>query len=187
MPNTDNTAGPADTAEDQAPSTTADQPAKGWEDLFEGMSPADVRKQLDDALAARDEWKGHSRTWENRSKKAATENDRLATRVAELEAVDHPSTEEVDALKSDNETLHREVALWRELTRLGVDAYAAMDSRSFMDAMSQVHPGSEEFGEAVQTALRALPAHHHLAGETPADSTGQGMRLFERIHGRRPN
>ena len=156
-----------------------------WETVFDGQTPGEVKKSLDDSSASLQEWKGHARTWETRAKKSASEVDELKARVAELEGVEHPDPSKVDAMAADLKASRLENALWRELTRAGVDAHRVMDSRSFMASVEGLDPDDEGFRQDINDALSEVPSMRQFSGESPADSNGRGMALFERIHGKK--
>lgn len=142
---------------------------------------AELVAQLEEATKKLDEWKGHSRTWEDRAKASKAAADEATEKLAGLEDGARRLTEAETELAASR----LEVAMWRELTRRGVDAARMMDSRSFMSAMSGADPTDEAFGDQVTEAVSAVPTVTNLSGETPAETAGRGKALFERIHGQK--
>ena len=134
-----------------------------------------------------EEWKKHSRTWENRAKKSEKEANDAKAVIEELKARDVVPSEELNSIKAELETQRTENRLWRELTTLGVDAHRVMDSRSFMSKVAELSSDDEDFLDSVKEALGSVPSHSGFNLETPSDRLNSGDALYERIHGKKNN
>jgi len=113
---------------------TQQQPATGddWGSLFEGMSPAEVRRALD-----------NSRKWETRAKSNKAKLDELqATSLpAEGEEDWKAKYEAEQARASEAESraveLTYETTVTRIAAQVGADAEALLDSQKFRDAVAK--------------------------------------------------
>jgi hypothetical protein len=110
-------------------------------------------------------WKGHSRTWEERAKAKADQEQNLA-KVAQalgLEgATPDPAVlaQQVAAEKARSTALARENAVLVAASAAGADASALLDSRSFLATLENVDPTDRNAVQAaVQAAVAANPRY----------------------------
>lgn len=126
-----------------------------WNDLFPDKTPEQVQeklaedeKKLTDATQKLDEWKGHARTWEDRSKENKTRVEALENELQqarESAAEGGLSAAEAEQLKQRATAAEGELSLTRKLTGMGADAAALMDSKSFMEQVQGLDPEAEDY------------------------------------------
>ena len=152
-----------------------------WSSLFEGKTPAEVKKELDDALAsvgsgAEDnpwaemfkdlkpedvkEALDNSRKWETRAKSNKTKADQL-DELVKLISGDDGNEPDPDKLKGDLSAAQRESqqtkvenAVLRRAGRHEADGARLVDSRSFMDSVAGLDPTADDFTSKVDAAIK---------------------------------
>lgn len=87
----------------------------------------------------------------------------------------------ISGLQSENAGLRREVRAWEEASRQGANTLALLDSRSFLDSLSQLDPAAEDFRSSLEKAVtQALDANPALKADAiprvpkPDPSQGSG-------------
>lgn len=166
-----------------------------WNDLFPDMTPEQAKVKLEADANKLEEWKGHSRTWENRSKENHTA---LEAAQAELEAakaaVGEGAVDAVTAeqLKQRAKAAEDELSLTRKLSVMGVDSTSLMDSKSFMDDVSALDPEAEDYEKDFTALVESRTkgtggpfVGHHLPGVRRELSGGDMPKktLWDEVHG----
>lgn len=173
-----------------------------WDELFPGQTPEQVKaklaedtQKLVDAEKKVEEWKGHARTWEDRSKENLT---RLQQVEADLVQAKGAATEgglsaaEAEQLKQRATKAESELALTQKLVGMGADASTLLDSLSFREDISKLDPEAEDYDETLTSLVEErtpknggpfVPNYppgvrrHVAGGDAPKPS------LWEEIHG----
>lgn len=173
-----------------------------WNDLFPDKTPEQVQaelkedeKKLTEATQKVEEWKTHSRTWEDRSKENKTRVETLETELQQARegaAEGGLSAAEAEQLKQRADAAEGELSLTRKLTGMGADSAALMDSKSFMEQVQGLDPEAEDyedqFTDLVESrnqssggpfAARQLPGVRRQVsgGDLPKKS------LWDEVHG----
>lgn len=127
--------------------------------------------------AERDEWKGHSRTWEERAK-AKTDQEALLAKVAQTLGIEgaKPTAEQIAqqaaAAQATAKQLARENAVLLAAPTIGADAAALLDSHSFRTQLEQIDPNDRAaVAAAVQAAVAANPRYAAQAAAPAAQPT----------------
>jgi hypothetical protein len=82
-------------------------------------------------------------------------------------------TAERDTLKATNADLLAQNSVLRVASKLGADADALLDSKSFTDSLSKIDASdSKAVGEAIKKAIEANPRYKNAAGFSGADHAG---------------
>ncbi|MFE4991418.1 hypothetical protein ACFRH4_08710 [Streptomyces mirabilis] len=130
----------------------------------------DWRAEAQRLQAEADRWKANSRKNEN-GKKA---NNDLLAKVAEalgLDAGTKPDadqlTQQLTASQSEVRQSKVEAAVLRTAARLGVDGDALLDSRSFLNSLTDVDPSDSA---AVEAAVNAVKTRFQNPSTTTADA-----------------
>lgn len=152
-----------------------------WSSIFEGQTPAEVKKALDDATAAAaatgddSSWASlfegqkpedvkealdNSRKWETRAKGNKTKADQLDSLV---EAITGKKDDQLDPdeLKGQLSAARRETratkvenAILKGAGKHHANPALLVDSRSFMDSVADLDPSADDFAKNVDEAIR---------------------------------
>lgn len=163
VPPTPAAAAPAAPAAPSAPATPA-------------VPATDPAAEIARLQAQVDEWKGHSRTWEQRAKtntdaaQARQASDDQLRKIAEAlglapETQDPAKiTAQLQAAQAEKAELARQNAVLLAAHAAGADAAALLDSRSFLDAINKVDPAdTAAVKAAVEAAVAANPRYASAA------------------------
>lgn len=174
-----------------------------WNDLFPGQTPEQVqaklaedKQKLTEATSKLEEWKGHARTWEDRSKENKQKVEKAEADLAAARAAGDPgavSAAEAELLKQRAATAEGQLALSQKLTLMGAPAAHLMDSKSFMAEVEKLDPESDEyektFTELVASRTQAGPAGpfvpHQQRGVFRQVPGGDAPKpsLWDQVHG----
>lgn len=127
-----------------------------------------------------EEWKGHSRTWETRATANKQAEQAVAEREAQLKKIaealgiapEKPDPEkiasELATTRSQAVQLARENAVLLAAPRVGADAQALLDSRSFADQIAKIDPADRAGIEAAIKAAVETNPRYAFTAQQPA-------------------
>lgn len=169
-----------------------------WSTVFEGKTPAEVQKALDDALAAAAEKAGgdddspwselfkdqkpedvkealeNSRKWETRAKGNKAKSDlldELAKKITGDDGEPDPEklTQELTAAQRDSRATKIENAVLKNASKHDANPALLADSRSFMDSIAELDPAADDFASKVSDAIKkAVTDNEALKVTAPA-------------------
>lgn len=173
-----------------------------WNDLFPGQTPEQVQaklaedeQKLTDATKKVDEWKGHARTWEDRSKENHTKLQQAEADLAQARSAGDPGAidaAEAALLKQRAKAAEDQLALTQKLSLMGAPVGQLLDSKSFMDQVQGLDPEAEDYDESftklVETRTQGAGGPfvpHYPPGVRRQVSGGDLPKksLWEEVHG----
>lgn len=150
-----------------------------WATTFEGKTPAEVKKELDDALAASKgsgdspwdelfpdedpekvkEALANSRKWEDRAKGNKTKADAYDDLVKKITGKDDdPDPDEVNrnltAAQREARDARVELAVMRAAGKHEADPAKLADSRTFMASIADLDPSADDFTSKLNDAIK---------------------------------
>lgn len=136
-----------------------------WNDLFPGKTPEQVdaelkveAQKLTEATHKVEEWKTHSRTWEDRSKENHTKLQKAEADFAQAQANAGEgglSADEAAQLKQRVAKAEGELGLTQKLSLMGAPVGQLLDSKSFMDQVQGLDPEAEDYDESFTTLVES--------------------------------
>lgn len=171
-----------------------------WSSVFEGKTPEEVRKQLDDALASAEKsgdgdspWDDlfkdedptkvkealdNSRKWETRAKGNKTKADAYDELVKKITGKDDDEPDpdklagQLTAAQREARATRIENAVLKRAGKHEANASLLADSRSFMDAIADLDPSADDFTAQVDEAIKKAVENNESLKVTTSTSTG---------------